>query len=200
MILTLNECKTILGITDNTNDEKLRQMIPYVQSDIIYYCNNPFADEAIYVEGGSAFDFIRGATSTATTRADRIHDADDNFSTAGFTDGMDVIVAGGANEGVYTISSVSSDTMKMTCTGEFVTQSQTTYYRWPGNIRISRAVWPRAVKMIAAKMVWHLVDKPKVADVKSESIDDYSVTYMGSNLYPQQLVDGLIPYRRCVLI
>ena len=200
MILTLNECKTILGITGNTYDEKLRQMIPYVQSDIIYYCDNPFADKVIYVEDSNAFDFVRGSTSTATTQADYVLDASDRFSTVGFTDGMDVIIVGGANEGVYTIASVTTGTMKITSTGEFVTQSQTTNYRSPGSIRVSRVVWPRAVKLVAAKMVWYLIDKPKVTDVKSESIDDYSVTYMGSNMYPKPLVDSLAPYRRAVLV
>ena len=207
MILTLDECKMILGITVNTYDEKIRQLIPYVQDDIIYYCDNPFDDPTIFVQCSIGLDFYRGNTASATTSPDYIHDNIDRFSTVGLTDGMDIVIVGGANEGVHTIASVSTDTLKVTSTGVFVGQKQTAYYRSPGTIRVARVRWPKAVQLIAAKMVWHLIDTPTVrsADVKSEKIDDYSVTYadqtaIGAHMYPIALVNSLRPYRRAVMV
>jgi hypothetical protein len=44
-------------------------------------------------------------------------------------------------------------------------------------------------------MVWHMIDKPKPDNVKSESIDDYSVTYVGSHKYPESVAKGLEKYK-----
>jgi len=207
MILTLDECKVILGIEGNTYDEKIRQFIPYVQDDLIYYCNNAFADATIFVADSGSLNFYRGATATGTTSPDYITDELTRFTTIGFADNMDIVVVGGANTGVYALASVSSDVMKTKSTGEFVDQKQTAYHHWPGRITISRVVWPKSVKLVAAKMVWHLIESPKVrsGEVKSESIDDYSVTYVdqaaaGLHMYPKALINSLAPYRMAVLV
>ena len=65
---------------------------------------------------------------------------------------------------------------------------------------VARAAWPKSLKPIAAKMVWHLVDESRKGDVKSESIDDYSVMYAGSNAYPERVLSGLAKYRRAVMV
>jgi hypothetical protein len=45
-------------------------------------------------------------------------------------------------------------------------------------------------------MVAHLIDKPKDTGVKSESLGDYSVTYAGSNAYPETVLAGLNKWRK----
>jgi hypothetical protein len=193
-VITVAEVKTILGVTSTADDAKIAAFIPYVQDDIAAYCNNRFADTSIYRKSGSDLEFVNGSSR------DYITDAQDWFSTSGFKDGMDVVVVGGSNEGFYTISSVSTGTMKMTSSGEFVNQSQTTYHRWPGFIGVYRVKWPRDLKLQAAKMVKYLIDHPTESDAKSESLDDYSVTFAGQNAYPERLIAGLKKYRKVVLV
>jgi len=198
-LLTVDECKQILGLTDNTHNARIALFIPYVQDDISEYCNNSFADTVVYV-CNRALDFVRGSTLTSSTQADYIHDAHDYISTAGFKAGMDIVVIGGSNQGYYTVKTATTDTITLTSTGEVEDQSQTTYHRWPGDIAVARARWPKALKPMAAKMVWHLLDQSRSGDVKSESIDDYSVTYAGDHAYPERVVAGLRQYRKAVLI
>lgn len=199
-LLTVAECKSLLGLEDNTYNERIAIMLPLVEQDIAEYCNNWFADTAIYRASGSEFDFVRGSTMTSSTQADYILDAADDFSTAGFRSGMDVVVLGGSNQGYYRLAAVSTDRLTLTSTGEIEDQSQTTYYIWPGKMAIARANWPKSLKPVAAKMVWHLVDEPRKGDVKSESVDDYSVTFAGSNAYPERVIKGLSKYKRAVLV
>lgn len=200
MIIDLDECKVLLQITDNTYDEKIRQYLPYVQEDIREYCGQNFSDTVIYRASVSALEFVRGSTLTSSTSPDTITDADEYFSTAGFASGQDIIIVGGSNEGYYTLDSVSSGTLTLTSTGELVAQSQSTYYRYPGPIGIARVDWPKALKLAAAKMVWHLLDEPKVDDVKSERLDDYSVTFAGEHEYPKRIINGLKKFRKVTMI
>ena len=195
MIIDVSECKVLLGITVNTYNEQIRQLIPYVQSDIIDYCNQTFGDKAIYRKSVGSLAFVRGDTSTATTDPDTITDADSDFTTAGFRANTDIVVEGGSNAGWYEVITVAAGALTLRSTGEVEDQSQVTYHNHPGQWRISQIKWPHALKPIAAKMVWYLIDKPKPTDVKSESIDDYSVTFAGSHEYPDRVITGLNRYR-----
>lgn len=198
-ILTVDECKNLLGLTDNSYDEQIRILIPYVQRDVVDICNNSFGDTTIYRQSHGSIAFVRGSTVVGTTTPDTITDDDEEFSTIGFRAGMDIFVAGGSNEGLYTLAGVAAGTLTLTSTGELETQDGATHYRDPGDILIARIRWPRPVKVAAAQMVWHLVDKGRQGDVKSESIDDYSVTYAGAAAYPARALAGLAPYRRAVI-
>jgi len=44
-IATLSEIKVLLQITDSTKDTLITALIPIVESDILEYLNNDFADE-----------------------------------------------------------------------------------------------------------------------------------------------------------
>uniref|UniRef100_A0A6M3KZ91 Putative head-tail connector n=1 Tax=viral metagenome TaxID=1070528 RepID=A0A6M3KZ91_9ZZZZ len=200
MIVSVDECKAILGITDNASDQRIRDLIPYVQDDIRIYCNNAFGDTTIYRQSAGSLAFVRGSTLTSSTSPDTITDADNYFSTAGFRAGTDIIVLGGSNEGYHTLAVVAAGTLTLTSTGALENQSQTTYHNWPGEMQIARVQWPTALKPIAAKMVWHLIETAKQGDVKSESIDDYSVTFAGSHSYPERVIAGLRQFRRVILV
>jgi hypothetical protein len=90
--------------------------------------------------------------------------------------------------------------MKLTSTGVLVDQSQAVYHRHPGRVIIAQVLWPKAIKPVAAQMVKWLMDGKNYSDAKSESIDDYSITFAGENAYPKRLIEGLRPYRRAILI
>ena len=99
-LMTTAEVKSVLGITAATYDTQIAFFLPYVERDIISYLNNRFHDGYVYRESASEFAFA------PDTGGDYVTDGDTLFSIKGFTDGMDVFVlGGGANEGLYHISS-----------------------------------------------------------------------------------------------
>jgi hypothetical protein len=194
-LMTRGDVKSILNITDSNYDTQIDYFIPLVEEDIIDYCNNGFQDGYVYRESGSALEFVRGDSDTT----DYITDTDAEFLEKGFLSDMDIVVeGGGANVGLYTVSSASTGKLKLTTYGILINQDQddTSDDNYIGNIRISRVKWPTALKLPAAKMVWYLVDQAKQSDVQSESLDDYSITYAGSNAYPTRIVNMLDKYRR----
>ena len=67
-------------------------------------------------------------------------------------------------------------------------------------LKVSRVNWPKGIKLPVAQMINYLIEHPQPSDIKSETIDDYSVTYVGTNTYPSRVVDGLMKYRKAVLI
>ncbi len=201
-LMTLAECKSILGIATGTtgNDASISVLIPYVERDICAYCNNYFGDTVIYVRDYGSVSFTRGNTATSSTSPDQIHDDDDRFTTSGFRTGIDVVVFGGSNEGIYTVSSASTDTLKLTCTGELESVDPDSAYNTVGPVLIQRIKWPKTLKPTAAQMVWHLIDNPLPGNVQTERIDDYSVTYAGEHAYPDRVLAGLRPHKRAILI
>lgn len=190
-LMTTTEAKAFLRITGSTYDTLIGTYIPIIEEDICEYLNNYFEDRAIFVQHASGLAFVRGNTATATTQADYVTDDNEDFSTAGFSAGMDIAIAGGSNAGIYTIASVTTGTLTITDTGEFVDQDQDNYYNYPGPIRIARVIWPSWLKPVAAKMIWYQIDKAKPDGAISERVDDYSVTYVNGRAYPAQLLDQL---------
>jgi len=194
-LMTVAEVKTFLRLTDTTYDTLITYYIPIIEEDICEYLNNWFEDNVIYIDTGSGLAFSRGNTATGTTQADYITDDNQDFSTAGFAAGMDVVIMGGSNGGVYSVASLTTAVMTMTCTGEFIDQDQDDSFRTVGNIRISRMRWPEALKPIAAKMIWAQISDNRPGNVSQERIDDYSVTYAGKNAYPERVVRQLDKWR-----
>lgn len=194
-LMTTAEVKSVLGITVTTHDTQIAFFLPIVEDDLIAYLNNTFYDGYVYRESGSALSFVRGDSDTA----DYIGDTEAEFIEKGFLSGMDVIVqGGGANVGLHSISSASTGRLLLSETGVLIAQDQndTKDDNCVGNIMISRVKWPNALKLPAAKMVWSLIDEAKVNDAKSEKLDDYSITYVGSNAYPTKIIHMLDKWRR----
>jgi hypothetical protein len=198
-LMTTAEVKSILGITASTYDTQIAYFLPIVEDDIIDYCNNSFFDAYVYRETGSDLAFVRGDSDTT----DYISDTAAEFLAKGFLSGMDIYVAGGgANTGLYNISSASTGKLKLTEYGVLINQDQddTSDKNWVGSIRVSRVKWPNALKLPAAKMIWYLIDDPQPNDALSESLDNYSISYAGSNAYPTRVLQMLDKYRRIEFI
>lgn len=196
-LLTAAEVKSFLRDTSSDYDTDIAFLLPYVEKDIIEYCNNGFQDGYIYRESASALEFVTGDSDTY----DYITDTEAKFSERGFKDGMDIVVEGGwTNVGLYTIDSASTGKLTLDEYGVLVDQDldDTADDHYAGSVRISRVKWPDALKPVAAKMVWHLIDNAKPTDVQSESIDDYSVTYAGSNAYPNRVIKMLDKFKQAV--
>ena len=195
--MTTAEVKSILGITGTTYDTQIATFIPYVEKDLIDYLNNSFSDGYVYRQSGSALKFVRGDSDTN----DYIGDTDAEFIEKGFLSGMDITVSGGgANEGLYTIDSASTGKLLLSEYGILVNQDQgdTKDDHYIGTVAINRVKWPTALKLPAAKMVWSLIDNAKPNDAISEKLDDYSITYAGSNAYPTKIINMLDKWRRPV--
>ena len=198
MLMTTAEVKTILGITDSTNDTQIAAFIPYVASDIVSYIGHAFQDGYVYRESASAIAMYRGDLDTN----DYIADTDKKFLAKGFISGMDIAIEGGySNVGIYSVSSASAERLLLDEYGTLINQVRDTNIddNAIGSIKISRVNWPKELKLTAAKMVWYLISNSKVDDVKSESLDDYSITYAGSNAYPVRLINALDKFRKVVV-
>jgi len=196
-LMTTAECRDLLDITGFTYDELIARYLPYVEEDIIAYVGHPFRDRYVYRESIAALQFVRGDSSTH----DYITDGDEDFLERGFGDNMDIFIEGGyANVGLYHCSSASTGRLYLEEYGELINQDQdgSADDHNIGAVRISRVKWPRAIKVVAAKMVWHLIKNMQSdKDVQSESLDDYSVTYAGmGNAYPSSVLRGLNQWRQ----
>ena len=199
-LMTTAEVKNILGITVNTYDYQIASFMPIVEDDLIDYLNNTFSDGYVYRESASAFAFVRGDADTA----DHITDTEAEFIEKGFLSGMDIIIqGGGANVGLHSVSSASTDRLLLSETGILIGQDQgdTKDDNYIGSVLITRVKWPNALKLPAAKMIWSLIDNAKVDNVQSEKLDDYSVTYaaltvVGNNAYPKTIIDMLAKWKR----
>lgn len=194
-IVTLNEVKAVLNTTGSTAyDARISTFIPYVQEDILEYTGNDFADGYVSQEGALTI-------ATSTGRGDKITDPNSKFLAAGFAPGMDIAIEGGySNVGIWTIGSssgsVTAANIFLASSSQVIPQDRTDEVNVAGTITVSRVKWPLSLKPIAAKMVWHLIDKPKDAGAQSESLGDYSITYAGSNAYPETVLRGLEKWRK----
>jgi hypothetical protein len=193
-LMTTAEVKAILRLTDSTYDGDIETFLPYVEDDIIEYLNNAFQDGYVYRESAGALAF---APDTST--GDYITDEESKFGERGFTADMDIVIEGGwSNVGLYHVAAATDSQLTLSEKGELIAQDQndTTDDHNIGSVRISRVKWPNAIKLAAAKMVWHLIDEPTPGDVQSESLGDYSVTYVGMHAYPRRVAKMLEPWRR----
>jgi hypothetical protein len=178
----------------NKYDSDIALLIPQVEYDLCSYLNNWFEDQTIYVHQGSGLAFTKG-----TTEADKIVDDNQDFSTAGFVAGMDIVVRGGSNAGIHTLAAVSTAQLTLTSTGILVSQDQDVSYNVIGGIKISRIQWPQEIKPYLAQMVWYRLNRSKPDNVASERIDDYSVTYINGNPYPTETIKGLARFKKARL-
>ena len=179
----------------NEYDENIDRLIPQVEYDLCSYLNNYFEDPTIYLWRGSGLNFVKG-----TTAADYISDDDKDFSTAGFKDGMDIVVRGGSNAGMYTVSSASSATLRLTSTGALVSQDMDNTFNPMGGVKVSRIKWPQEIKPYLAQMIYYRLNRSKPDNIQSERIDDYSVTYINGNAYPTEILKGVAKWKKVVLV
>ena len=158
-LMTTAEVKSILGLTDSTYDTQIATFIPFVEDDLIDYLNNKFPDGYVFRHSGSALAFVRD-----TSTADFITDTEAEFVEKGFLDGMDIHVSyscgKGANEGLYNVTSASTDKLLLGTIGILIDQQQndTKDDNAIGTVLISRVKWPNALKVPASQMVWYLIN------------------------------------------
>jgi len=197
-VISVNEVKEYLNLTDNTYDERINNLIPVVQDDLCTYLNTYFQDKYVQRKSGSAIVINRDSDTN-----DYITDSDSYFDDKGFLANMDIAIEGGySNVGIHTIKTAAAGQLTLKSKGAVITQdpNSTLENNYIGTIKISRINWPEGIKLTVAKMIWHLLDRPKETGVMSERIDDYSVTYAGANQYPERLIRALDKYRQVRMV
>ncbi len=200
-LMTRDEVKYLLNLTDTTYDTRIETLIPYVQDDLCRYCNSYFQDGYVYRESGSALVIARGSTTTGAADPDEITDSDSLFAAKGFRSGMDVAIEGGySNVGVHHVVTAAAGTLTLSSTGEVESQNpnSTADNNYIGTLRVSKVNWPLALKRYAAQMIWHNIQRNKPTGALSETIDDYSITYapLDTGGYPPEVTAGLAKFRK----
>lgn len=191
-MITRDEVKTYIREGTTEYDAEIDSMIPIASYDAISYCNNVFDDGYVYRYSDLEFKASTGA-------GDKILDDDSKFKLCNFDRGMDIYVSGNnANIGLYTITTgtaPSSGTLVLESSGSLVTQNSSDRHP-PGNTYVSRVKWPQGIKPIISKMVGYLLTNAQPDDTQSESQGEESITYAGSNYYPERILDGLSKWKK----
>jgi hypothetical protein len=178
MIVTVANCKTLLGITSSTYDSLLALEIPMIQEAIIQFLKRYFKSDLDY------------SSKTISFSGTTISDSASQFNVEGLLIGDYMIQGSKYNDGFVTVSVVASGAL---------TTSETLVTETAGEtILLTRVVFPKELQLIASKMVGYNIFNKYGAI--SESISRYSVTYgqAQNNIlgYPDSLTGGLLKYRR----
>jgi hypothetical protein len=186
MIATRAEIKTLLGISSTNYDARIDSLRQIVQDDLVRICNNDFFLRQVYVKGSDI------KISTSTGAGDKITHGSARFKNTvdggEFVASRDIVIHGSrANDGHYELSAVSSGVLTLATSGGSVVAESTGELMTVAQVR-----WPEGLKPYYAQMIWNKIDKAKGSIAKSETIDDYSITYAdGSHGYPNTIINGL---------
>ena len=206
MIANIQDIKRILQLTDSTYDLEIETLLPIVQEDLCEYLNEYFDDPIVYRDGDGAIEFVRGTTGTTDISPDYITDTQAQFKDVGFTTDReyDVLIRGGGrgNAGIHHVESLSTagGTLTLDSTGELNDVDMDGMYNYAGGCRISLIGWPKGMAIYVAQIIWWLIKHNKPGNVQSERLDDYAVTYINGNPYPEQTIKALNKYRKVVMI
>ena len=201
MIITYAEVKSILNLSDNSYQTKIETLIPFIQDWVIDYCNNKFEVERkypvdYYDERFTHRDVIYLYTNTISfdSATKTITDSDSNFINAGFKVGFSIKIEGTTyNEGIYTISSVSSGSIVVS---ESLVDEDSEYYTL-----LTLVEFPKGIKLPVAKLIAEELKNNSVENgdrVVSERVGDASFTYASavSGEYPKSILKQFKQWKR----
>lgn len=183
MIISRDNVKHLLQITDDSKNATIDLLLPLVENDVIEYTNNRFWDEKIWLISNT-IGFVSSASMTIT-------DSLNDLMEVGFVAAQTIDVYGTLhNDGIYLISSVTTGTITLDSSASLTTETAgTTFY-------IRNVVYPKALSLTVAEMINFKLQKV-TPGAKSESIDDYSITFdTMSGGYPQSIATSLNRWKR----
>ncbi|MCP4650304.1 MAG: phage head-tail connector protein [PVC group bacterium] len=202
MIITLDEVKQFLQITDTSQDALISALIPPVQDWLVGYLNNYFeidyddvesdtgySSDAYYYMRSSKLAFVSGIPATIT-------DSQDGFIDAGFQNGMDIRVRYSLlNNGIYQVNNVAAGVLTLELGHSLFDEDNdlTVLLTWVN--------FPNALKPYVSNLInFHLnVSNDPSDDMAAESVGNHSITYGTMNsvgVYPPEL---LVPFRPWML-
>ena len=199
-IITLSKAKTILNVTDNTNDLWLSELITQAENDYQSIRGKPFdvgtklniqttgmpADETITIEVGAweyEIDLIEDDTAPMVARR-IVNQIKPNayytlFAPHSATTSADVYF-------VEKVESLSDDYSVL----DLAVENTTTITATVSKMQI---VYPDGAEMTAAQMVGYQMQRPN--GIQSESLGDYSVSYgTVQGGYPSAITSKIIRF------
>lgn len=190
MLCTTGQALQILRTPEDIDTNTLAALLAYAQEDLVEYLDNQFADKLITYYS-STIAFVPGSPDTIT-------DSDSKFVLEGFTSGDVVIERAYANSGIHDIASVAAGTLTLTSNNELVAMSPTDdNHPLPGVI-ISRVNWPKALRLVVAKMAYYLYTKEgaRPDDMRAKTVDGTVVEYAGTHAYPMRILAAANKWKR----
>jgi len=179
-LITLAEAKAILRKDDITDDDTLATLLAYAKDDLVEYLNNHF-QSTIITYYASSIAFVSGDPDTIT-------DSDEQFVIEGFTPGDYAIEYAHDNTGIHEVESVTAGTLTLSSSNNLIDMDPDDDNHPLGGVRISRVVWPNALKMVVAKMAWYLYMEPRPDDMRAKTMDGTVIEYAGTNAYPKRIL------------
>lgn len=186
-IITLAETKTILRISDDSEDTFISAMIPFIQDFVITYCNNTFEfkKDDIYLE-------TSGISFVASTR--KIVDEADGFVEAGFVDAMEVKVFGSLyNDGIFLVDAVLAASLELDSAESLTDEDEGL------SVLITWVKFPQGIKPAVAKLIGYDIQNSISNRITSERVGNESYSYAGekgSGIYPKELLNNFRIWKR----
>lgn len=184
MLITTNKIKSLLNISNTDNDNFIKALIPIVEQDICTLCKNDFID--------CEFDFISSNKISFNSTENSLNLT--GIESKGFIAGDTIRVYKSLrNDQIFTIESIETNKLILDSIDE-VTQEYS-----GENIYVAKVKYPPGLKMIFAQMINFLVNEnqEETSNVKSEKMDDYSITYEDkSSGYSSSILSKLYNYRQ----
>lgn len=181
MILTRDEVKNLLNISDTSKDNLIDLNIPIVEEAIRQYCRNDFCVRLFDSIISSAFTFSASSNSINLS----------NISSYSLKNNDMIVIYGSlSNDGIYTIETVNADSLTIYDLYSIEDEDENNV------VTLHKIRFPLDIKLTAAKMVNYNISSFKTG-ITEEKIDDYSVKFE-SNIYsyPSGIMSGLINHRK----
>lgn len=181
MIATVSEVKALLQITTTAKDDVITALLPTIDRFILDWTKNQFKQIKVRMES-SFISFSELVT---------ISDSDALFIECKFTPGTQIVVEGSLyNDGVYEISSLTAGSLTLATGSGLIDEAAGEC------ITITMVNYPKSLKLDIAQMVAYAMNKAGKEGIQSESLGDYSVTFMDATSYPLSILNRLKPYRK----
>lgn len=183
MIASIAEIKQILNITTTDHDEFIKFNMKFVEEEICRYCNNDFINKDYDYEMSNAVSFI------AIDNSVNLEGLGNSFLEVG--DSFRIL-GSKRNDGVHVVYSKTADKIIVDTLTTIIDEAKGSV------VYVARIAYPHQLKFVLANMVSFNIDRASTikAGIKSEKLDDYSITYESfSANYPASLVAALNGYR-----
>jgi hypothetical protein len=194
MIATLSEIKTLIQKTDSAQDALISMMIPIATQHLVDITNNAFTRPRPLLN----YDYIYSKTLTFSKDAKTITDASTGIAGLRIAAGGDILVQRSLyNNGHFTVKELNGNVITVEDVDEL--KDETPQVQEPNEIILSAVEWPKALKLVFAKMIEHLIDPESSRDgaKTSETIGSHSVSFFNDNttqLYPAYIMRALRSY------
>lgn len=187
MIISLDETKSLLQISDTSKDALIENLIPIVQDFVIKFTENSFEilTDTVYR--------LSNKLSFEAGNPPKILDSENQFVAMGFTSGLEIKVKGSKfNDNYYKIDSLTDGVLNLSSFDTLTTEPAHNLF----TVLITVVQFPKGIKLPVSKLIDFHLDKQKTSNVSSESLGDHSVSYQSSGgSYPKHLLDDLAQYR-----